>query len=75
MTREEHLTILAFLDRVMTAPEPAPDVEAETIIRAYFKRHPEAAYRLTRFAMTQTGPAPLPHKAERSWLGGLFMRE
>jgi hypothetical protein len=72
MTRDEHLAILAFLDRLLAAAEPEPDVEAETIVRAYFKRHPEAAYHLTRFAMG--GRFALPPAPPRGWLGGLLAR-
>lgn len=48
----EHQTILAFLDKVLrdAATEPF-DLEADAIIRAYFKRNPEAAYRITLMAM------------------------
>lgn len=49
---QEHKSILAFLDRVLheAADEPL-DLEADAIIRAYFKRNPEMAYRLTKLAM------------------------
>jgi hypothetical protein len=53
VTRDQHLAILEFLDGTLSA-DPAPlDVEADAIIRAYFKRHPDAAYRLTMRAMAE----------------------
>jgi len=54
VTRDEHREIIAFIDAV-TRPqaEPALDVEADAIIRALFVRNPEAAYRVTKFAMAQ----------------------
>lgn len=54
MNRLEHQTILGFLDKMLhdAAAEPF-DLEADAIIRAYFKRNPEAAYRITFMAMQQ----------------------
>ncbi len=72
MTRDEHLAILAFLDRLLAAAETDPDVEAETIVRAYFKRPPEIAYHLTRFAMG--GRFALPPAPHQGWLRGLLAR-
>lgn len=52
MDLQEHKTILAFLDHMLhTAADEPLDLEADAIIRAYFKRNPEAAYRITRLAM------------------------
>lgn len=52
---QEHKSILAFLDHLLRkAAEEPLDLEADAIIRAYFKRNPEAAYRITRFAMDLT---------------------
>lgn len=73
MDLQEHKTILAFLDRLLrSAAEDPLDLEADAIIRAYFKRNPEAAYRITRFAMELTplcvsqAPDMLPRR--RRWL-------
>lgn len=52
MDLQEHKTILAFLDHMLSTSADEPlDLEADAIIRAYFKRNPEAAYRITRLAM------------------------
>lgn len=50
----QHRAILAFLDKMLhdAAVDPL-DLEADAIIRAYFKRHPETAYRITFMAMQQ----------------------
>ena len=50
---QEHKAILAFLDHMLreSADEPL-DLEADAIIRAYFKRNPETAYRITKLAMS-----------------------
>lgn len=49
---QEHQAILTFLDHMLReAAEEPLDLEADAIIRAYFKRNPEAAYRITRLAM------------------------
>lgn len=49
---QEHKAILAFLDHMLREAADDPlDVEADAIIRAYFKRNQEAAYRITRLAM------------------------
>lgn len=73
MDLQEHKAILAFLDHMLReAAEEPLDVEADAIIRAYFKRNPEAAYRITRFAMN-TVPlsvvaAPQAPPRRRRWL-------
>lgn len=79
MTRDEHMDILAFFDRVLNAAEAEIDVEAEAIIRAMFKRHPEAAYRVTKLAMAlarQPTPvaAPKPVGRPRQWFAALLHR-
>lgn len=52
------------------------DIEADAIIRALFKRNPDAAYRITMLAMSLTGPPPNARPADmprqKGWLGGLF---
>lgn len=57
MTREEHKKILGFLQEAVrpdnNLAEPPLDVEADAIIRAYFVRNPEAAYRITLLAIAQ----------------------
>jgi hypothetical protein len=71
------MAILSFIDRA-TGGEQAPvDVEAETIIRAYFKRNPEAAYRVTKLAMAlaaklETAPPQQPQP--KNWLLALIDR-
>lgn len=59
------------------------DVEADAIIRALFKRNPDAAYRVTMLAMSLAGAqaqgehAPVeydPAPRGRGWLAGLFER-
>jgi hypothetical protein len=56
MNREEQKQILGFIERALTsdrgAPLPPMDLEADAIIRALFVRNPEAAYRITKLAMT-----------------------
>lgn len=53
MDLQEHKSILAFLDHMLReAAEEPLDLEADAIIRAYFKRNPEAAYWITKYAMT-----------------------
>ena len=56
MTLQEHKTILAFLDHALGGPQEPLDVEADAIIRAYFKRNPDAAYRVTKLAMALAQP-------------------
>ena len=57
VTRDEHRSIIAFIDGAArqhdeVTPEPM-DVEADAIIRALFVRNPDAAYRITKLAMAQ----------------------
>lgn len=79
MTLQEHKTILAFLDHALGDPQEPLDVEADAIIRAYFKRNPDAAYRVTKLAMSLT-EAPLPEEEpslpkRRWWLPMLRTRD
>lgn len=54
MTRDEQKSITGFIERAIKLDLEAPlDVEADAIIRALFKRNPEAAYRITMLAMAQ----------------------
>lgn len=75
----EHKAILTFLDTTLrNAAAEELDLEADAIIRAYFKRHPEAAYRVTKLAMKQadssdpTPGAPAENAPPRSWVRLLF---
>ncbi|WP_297492969.1 hypothetical protein [Acidocella sp.] len=73
------MSILAFLGGIATSTPEAVDVEADAIIRAFFKRNPDAAYHVTRLAMAlsaQPAPAPLPSPTPRprSWLSYLLVR-
>ena len=76
MTREEHKAIIDFIERTVNGAQPPMDVEADAIIRALFKRNPDAAYRMTTLAMSLSGPPASTQPAEtprhRGWLGGLF---
>jgi hypothetical protein len=78
VTLQEHKTILAFLDHVLGGPQEPLDVEADAIIRAYFKRNPDAAYRVTKLAMN-LAQVPLPEEASqpkrRRWLPLLRTRD
>jgi hypothetical protein len=77
MTREEHMEILAFFDRVMSSADATIDVEADAIIRALFKRNPDAAYHVTKLAMTlaaRPAPAPQPARKPRQWFAALLHR-
>jgi hypothetical protein len=64
VTRQEHKNILAFLDQMLNAPQGPLDIEADAIIRAYFKRNPDAAYRLTMMAMNVVRPAEMEVHSE-----------
>ncbi|MGE4481381.1 hypothetical protein [Acidocella sp.] len=80
MTLQEHKTILAFLEHVAGSAQEPLDVEADAIIRAYFKRNPDAAYRMTKFAMAlampvQAGKADEQEPKRRRWLPVLRPRE
>lgn len=73
MDLQEHKAILTFLDHMLReAAEEPLDLEADAIIRAYFKRNPEAAYRITKFAMAtgQLSVTALPDAVSRRrrWL-------
>ncbi|MDE1905585.1 MAG: hypothetical protein KGH75_03940 [Rhodospirillales bacterium] len=71
MTRQEHKNILTFLDTVLKGAHRPLDIEADAIIRAYLKRNPDAAYRLTMMAMELAGPRDLEAHAtqkRRGWL-------
>lgn len=68
---QEHKSILAFLDKALHEAAADPfDLEADAIIRAYFKRNPESAYRITKLAMKTalltTIEPPAPRR--RRWL-------
>lgn len=73
------MSILAFLGRLMDGSMEAVDVEADAIIRAFFKRNPDAAYRMTKLAMALAA-RPEPPVAEpappktRGWLAALLER-
>lgn len=71
MTRQEHKNILAFLETVLKGAHRPFDLEADAIIRAYLKRNPDAAYRLTMLAMELAAPREIETPAEpkrRGWL-------
>ncbi len=64
---------------MLGGPQEPLDVEADAIIRAYFKRNPDAAYRVTKMAMT-LAQTPLVEKERgapkrRRWLPMLRPRE
>jgi hypothetical protein len=78
VTREQHIAILGFLDSTLSGDLEPLDVEADAIIRAYLKRHPDAAYYLTMRAMRT---AAVPEAAEvvaappqKPWFLGIFER-
>ncbi|MDE2238846.1 MAG: hypothetical protein KGJ73_02820 [Rhodospirillales bacterium] len=71
MTRQEHKNILAFLNDVLKGTHAPLDLEADAIIRAYLKRNPDAAYRLTMLAMELSHTAQMPAQSKptrRGWL-------
>ncbi len=75
MTLHEHKRILAFLDLVLNGEHSPLDIEADAVIRAYFKRHPDTAYRLTMMAMSllQTAEPDMQDKPKRrGWLPALL---
>lgn len=79
VTHEEHMSILAFLGRLMGGAQEAVDVEADAIIRAFFKRNPDAAYHVTKLAMTLAArteqlPAQPPQPKPRNWFTALLER-
>jgi hypothetical protein len=88
VTRDEHQAIIGFVEQAVRGDESPMDVEADAIIRALFKRNPDAAYRVTMLAMSMAGtlsetrtrvggephePGALPSRG-RGWLSGLFER-
>jgi len=78
VTLQEHQTILAFLDHALGGPQEPLDIEADAIIRAYFKRNPDAAYRVTKLAMAllQVPLLETPSTPKRRrWLPALRHRE
>jgi hypothetical protein len=77
VTREQHIAILDFLNSTLSGDLAPLDVEADAIIRAYLKRHPDAAYYLTMRAMACSAPVvqgKTGPRAQRSWLSGIFER-
>jgi hypothetical protein len=76
VTRDEHKAIIEFIERTVNGVQPPMDIEADAIIRALFKRNPDAAYRITMLAMSLNGPPPSARPADmprhKGWLGGLF---
>jgi hypothetical protein len=76
VTREQHKHILEFIGQAVSdAPGPM-DVEADAIIRAYFVRNPDAAYRVTMLAMelAKCRQAQVERTAWRGWMKGLLGR-
>ncbi len=79
MTHEEHMSILAFLGRLMGDAQESVDIEADAIIRAFFKRNPDAAYHMTKLAMKlaaqpeQLAVQAVPVKS-RNWFTALLER-
>jgi hypothetical protein len=75
MTQEEHKAILAFIQGAVTDVQAPMDVEADAIIRALFKRNPDAAYRVTVLAMSLLAQPKAPQPQERrSWKAMLLER-
>lgn len=79
VTHEEHMSILAFLGRLMGGAQESVDVEADAIIRAFFKRNPDAAYHMTKLAMalsSQTAQLPVQQSPPkpRNWFTALLER-
>ena len=73
------MSILAFLGRLMGGGQEAIDVEADAIIRAFFKRNPDAAYRVTKLAMALAAQpveraVPSPAPKSRNWFAALLER-
>jgi len=56
--------------------QPPMDIEADAIVRALFKRNPDAAYRMTALAMSLSAQVaavtPAASPRPKSWLAGLF---
>ncbi|WP_299959998.1 hypothetical protein [Acidocella sp.] len=78
VTREEHTAIIEFIGRAVGGEQPPMDVEADAIIRALFKRNPDAAYRVTMMAMAlaahSAGVKPVERPRSRRWFTILFER-
>lgn len=78
MTREEHKSIIALLERTIQGAQTQVDIEADVIIRAFLVRNPDAAYRLTMLALALSeGPSPEQPDAvprRKSWLATLLTR-
>lgn len=78
VTREEHTAIIEFIGRAVGGEQPQMDVEADAIIRALFKRNPDAAYRVTMLAMAMEAPSggvkPVARTRYKGWLATLFDR-
>jgi hypothetical protein len=76
VTRDEHKAILAFIEYAMTGDQSPMDLEADAIIRAVFKRNPDAAYRVTMLAMSSAAPEvaqqPADQPRHKGWLAALF---
>jgi len=77
------MAIIGFLDSTLSGDLAPLDVEADAIIRAYLKRHPDAAYHLTMRAMSavaaaapkaEAGPEAAAPREQKSWLSGFFER-
>jgi hypothetical protein len=76
VTRDEHKAILAFIELAIGGDQSPMDVEADAIIRAIFKRNPDAAYRMTMLAMAaaeaEVGQKPSEEPRHKSWLSTLL---
>jgi hypothetical protein len=76
VTRDEHKAILAFIEDAMGGDQSPMDIEADAIIRAIFKRNPDAAYRMTMLAMAssdaQSAQKPLDVPRHKGWLSALL---
>jgi len=72
------MAIIEFLDSTLSGDLAPLDVEADAIIRAYLKRNPDTAYRLTMRAMTEAAavapPAAPVQRVNKSWLSAIFER-
>mgnify|MGYP006870044580 CR=1 FL=1 len=74
VTRQEHESILTFLEATLHRAVEPLDVEADAIIRAYFKRHPDAAYHVTKLAMALSAPLQVDAPKRRGWFSALRAR-
>jgi hypothetical protein len=73
------MSILGFLGRLMGGAKESVDVEADAIIRAFFKRNPDAAFRVTKLAMelavhAEQMATPAPPPKSRNWFASLLER-